>query len=253
VAAGAREITLIGQNVNAYRSDGLDFGGLLRRVNAAADGSWIRYITSHPRDCNAAHLSAVAECPNVCENFHLPVQSGSTEVLRRMRRIYSRRKYLDLVERIRSTVPGATLTTDIIVGFPGETEEQFQETLDLVRQVRFDSAYMYMYSNRPGTPAAESYPDHIPLAVKKDRLARLIELQEDISLEINRSLIGRSFRALIEDVAPRTPGDLLARTRGDKMAIVPGPPEWIGRFMDIRIEHANGHTLFAQAVGEAAA
>ena len=250
---GYREITLVGQNVNNYRQPGegtRSFGNLLRRAGRAAaeavpDGEapWIRYITSHPRDCNDAHIQAVAETPNVCENFHLPVQAGSNPVLERMRRVYTREHYLDLVGRIRAAVPDATLTTDLIVGFPGETEEQFEETLDLVQRVRFDSAYMYMYSTRPGTPAAEEYRDHIPLAVKKRRLARLIELQEAISLEKNRELIGRTLPVLIEDVAPRTPGDLLARTRGDKMVILPGPAEWVGRFATVEIHDANGKAL----------
>ena len=249
-----KEITLVGQNVNSYRptgpDEGIDFGVLLRRVSAAAGeapgDAWIRYITSHPRDCNDAHIAAVAECPNICENFHLPVQAGSSSVLRRMRRGYTRERYLDLVGRIRAAIPEATLTTDLIVGFPGETDAEYEETLDLVRQVRFDSAFMYLYSPRPGTPAAEEFPDHIPLAVKKERLARLIELQESISLEVNRAMIGRTLPVLVEDLASRTPGDLLARTRGDKMVILPGPDSWIGRFVEVKIENANGHTLLAR-------
>lgn len=247
---GYKEITLIGQNVNSYRPDGpgqgLDFGGLLRQVGAAAGEAWIRYITSHPRDCNEGHIAAVAETPNVCENFHLPVQAGSSAVLRAMRRGYTREKYLELVEKIRARVPDATLTTDLIVGFPGESDADYEQTLDLVRQVRYDAAYMYIYSPRPGTPAAEEFTDQIPLPVKKERLARLIELQERISLERNQAMIGRTVTALVEDVAPRTEGDLLARTRGDKMVILPGPAEWVGRFIDIAITDANGHTLFGR-------
>ncbi|HOR27856.1 MAG TPA: tRNA (N6-isopentenyl adenosine(37)-C2)-methylthiotransferase MiaB [Candidatus Sumerlaeota bacterium] len=256
-----REITLVGQNVNSYRQPGegtRSFGNLLRRVGEAAggtdsDAALIRYITSHPRDCNAAHIRAVAETPNVCENFHLPVQAGANRVLRRMRRSYTRERYLELIDEVRAAVPDATLTTDIIVGFPGETPDEFDQTLDLVRRVRFDSAYMYMYSTRPGTPAAEEFKDHIPLAEKKARLAALIALQEQISLELNRAAIGRRFAVLIEDVAPRTPGDLLARTRGDKMVILPGPREWVGRFAEVEVHDANGHTLFARPVAVARA
>ncbi len=255
-ANGARELTLVGQNVNSYRQPGegtASFGNLLRRVAAAAPGAWVRYITSHPRDCNAAHIRAVAETPNVCENFHLPVQAGGNLVLERMRRLYTRESYLDLIARVRDAVPDASLTTDLIVGFPGESDAEFDATLDLVRQVGFDAAYMYMYSVRPGTPAAEEFKDHVPLAIKKERLARLIELQEAIGLERARAMVGRTVDVLVEDVAPRTPGDLLARTRGDRMVIIPGPPEWVGRFLRVTINEANAHTLFATAADEAAA
>jgi tRNA-2-methylthio-N6-dimethylallyladenosine synthase len=261
-ARGYREITLVGQNVNNYRQPGegtKSFGNLLRRVGEAVarvaatpdTAPWLRYVTSHPRDCNDAHIAAVAETPNVCENFHLPVQAGGNAVLERMRRLYTHEDYFGLIARVRAAVPDATLTTDLIVGFPGETEAEFQRTLDLVREVRYDAAYMYMYSTRPGTPAAEEFKDHVPLEEKKDRLARLIELQEKIGLEKNRATIGRTLRVLIEDTAPRTPGDLLARTRGDKMVILPGPPDWIGRFVDVQVHDANGHTLFGRAMSEA--
>lgn len=254
-ARGYREVTLVGQNVNSYRPEGADagtdFGALLRQVSQAAGPAWVRYITSHPRDCNEAHIAAVAECPNICENFHMPVQAGSSAVLRRMRRGYTRERYLELVGRIRSVVPTATLTTDLIVGFPGETQEDYEQTLELVREVRFDAAYMYLYSPRPGTPAAEEFPDQIPLEVKKERLARLIALQEQINLEVNRARIGEELEVLIEDRAPRTAGDLLARTRGDKMVILPGPEEWIGQVRRVTVHDANGHTLHAHPVGEA--
>ena len=246
-----REVTLVGQNVNAYRGKNgaggpVDFGGLLRRVNDVQPAMRVRYITSHPRDCNAAHIAAVAECENVCENFHLPVQSGSTSVLKRMYRGYSRERYLRLVDRVREAIPGATLTTDIIVGFPGETDEDFRQTMSLVEEVRFDAAFMYMYSLRPGTHAAEEYED-MEIGIKKERLAELIERQETIGAEINRAMIGGTIEVLAEDSASRTPGDLLARTRGDKMVVFKGPKEWIGRLMDVRITGANAHTLLARA------
>lgn len=246
---GYREITLVGQNVNSYRGrdrEGreVDFGGLLRLADRALERVRIRYITSHPRDCNASHISAVAECANVCENFHLPVQSGSTAVLRKMYRGYSRERYLRLVDAVRSAVPEATLTTDIIVGFPGETAEDFRETMSMVEEVRFDSAYMYMYSPRPGTRAAGL--KELPMEVKKARLAELIARQEAISAEINRGLIGKTVEVLIEDKAPRTAGDLLARTRGDKMVILPGDESLIGEFAEVSVIEANAHTLRAR-------
>lgn len=248
---GYKEITLVGQNVNSYRPDReTNFGDLLRAVDAvcAPAGVWVRYITSHPRDCNAAHISAVAEGPAVCENFHMPMQAGSSKVLRAMRRGYTRERYLELIDQIRASVPTATLTTDIIVGFPGESEEEYQETLDLVRRVRFDSAFMYMYSPRPGTPAAEEFEDHIPIEVKKARLAQLIEIQEQISLEVNRETVGQTLDVLVEDPAPRTPGDLLARTRGDKMVIFHGDPALIGQCVRVKIHEANAHTLKGERV-----
>jgi len=249
---GWREITLVGQNVNSYkgtdaRGNTVDFGGLLRLVDQVRPSVRIRYVTSHPRDCNASHISAVAESPNVCENFHLPVQAGSTRVLKKMYRGYSRERYLRLVDRVRAEVPDATLTTDLIVGFPGETDAEFRETLSLVREVQFDSAFMYMYSPRPGTVSADRFSaDERPLDVKKARLAELIELQEGNSLKKNRARIGSVEEVLIEDDAPRTAGDLLARTRGDGMVIVPGPREWIGRTMRVKVFDANGHTLRAR-------
>lgn len=254
---GYRDVTLVGQNVNSYRGvdaagGPVDFGSLLRLVDRVSPAMRIRYITSHPRDCNEAHISAVADCENVCENFHLPVQSGSTSVLRKMYRGYSRERYLRLVDRVRSAVPTATLTTDIIVGFPGETEEDFSQTMSLIEQVRFDSAYMYMYSPRPGTKAARDFKDAVALETKKERLAHLIERQEAIGAEINRAMIGRKTQVLIEDEAPRTPGDLLARTRGDKMVILPGPKEWIGRMAEVEVVQANAHTLMARAAKDPA-
>lgn len=249
---GYKELTLVGQNVNSYKGvnesgEPVDFGGLLRSVSAACPDLRIRYITSHPRDCNEAHISAVAESPGVCENFHLPVQSGSTRVLRKMYRGYSRERYLRLVDKVRSAIPDATLSTDIIVGFPTETDDDFRETMSLMEEVRFDSAYMYMYSPRSGTRAAADHGEH-SIEVKKARLAELIERQEAIQAEINRDLIGTRFEVLVEDSAPRTPGDLLARTRGDKMVIIPGPADWIGGLMEVEITEANGHTLHARAV-----
>ena len=252
---GYREITLVGQNVNSYRGQSaegraVDFGSLLRRVDAVSRGARVRYITSHPRDCDRSHIAAVAQCASVCENFHLPVQSGSTAVLKRMYRGYSRERYLRLIDTVRAEVPGATLSTDIIVGFPGETDEDFRETMSLVEQVRFDSAYTYMYSPRTGTRAAEVFEDHIPIDVKKSRLAELLERQEAISREINRAMIGRSVEVLIENTAPRTPGDLLGRTRGDKMVVLPGPESRVGQFAEVRITEANAHTLLGHMLTE---
>ena len=256
--SGVREVTLLGQNVNSYGRDlgadaGLEFGGLLRAVAGIAGIERVRFTSPHPKDFREPVIRAMAECEAVCEHAHLPAQSGSTRILRAMRRTYGRERYLSLVERLRAAVPDLALTTDLIVGFPGESDAEFDATLDLVRQVGFDAAYMYMYSVRPGTPAAEEFKDHVPLAIKKERLARLIELQEAIGLERARAMVGRTVDVLVEDVAPRTPGDLLARTRGDRMVIIPGPPEWVGRFLRVTINEANAHTLFATAADEAAA
>jgi tRNA-2-methylthio-N6-dimethylallyladenosine synthase len=256
VSKGCREVTLVGQNVNSYR--GLDsarretdFAGLLEQVDAV-DGLWrIRYITSHPRDANERHLDAVARLSKVCDHFHLPAQSGSTAVLERMNRGYTREHYLGLVRSIREQLPDATITTDLIVGFPGETQRDFDDTLDLMREVRFDSAFTFLYNVREGTRAASEFADDVPFEVKKDRLARVIRLQEDTSLEKNRALEGRDLEVLVEGAAKRAGrdggrGNMVGRTTGDKCAIFRGDPSDTGRLVSLRIVEGAAHTLFGE-------
>lgn len=200
VSQGYKEFTLLGQNVDSYGKDWgekVAFAKLLRQVAAISGVERLHYMTSHPRDMNEEVIKAVAECSAICENFHVPFQSGSNEILRRMNRGYTREKYLALIKLIRSYVPEASITTDIIVGFPGETEEDFQDTLDIVRQVGFTSAFTFIYSKRSGTPAARM-ENQIPLAVKKDRLNRLMALQNEYSLRYHQQLLGQKVEILVE-------------------------------------------------------
>ncbi len=245
VARGVIEVTLLGQNVNAYGRDlGLTEGfvSLLERLQDLPGLRWIRFLTSHPRDFTPAAVERLARLDKVCEQFHLPVQAGSDRILALMNRGYTRDQYLDLIRRIRASVPGASLTTDLICGFPSETEADFEETLALVREVRFESAYMYFFSPRPGTRAA-TLPGLLPEEERKHRLARLIELQNRISWEESQKLVGRSFPVLFEGRSERTPGHLLGKTRTGRAVDCAAPPALIGTIRPVRIDRARAWTL----------
>lgn len=222
VKEGYKEFTLLGQNVNSY---GKDFGEkdafakLLRRVNEIEGVERVRYMTSHPRDMNEEVIKAVAECEHVCENFHVPFQAGSDEILRKMNRGYTREKYLELIKMIRSCVPDAAITTDIIVGFPGETEQDFEDTLALVQEVGFDAAFTFIYSKRSGTPAAKM-EGQVPLDIKKDRLNRLMEVQNLSSLRRNEEMLGKVVEVLAEGPS-RNPAVWTGRTRTNKIVLWP--------------------------------
>jgi len=222
---------------------------LLEKVNEVEGLDRIRFITSHPRDANEAMFRAIGDLPKVCEGLHLPVQSGSSAVLKRMYRGYSREMYFEKIDSLRRHAPGIVLTSDIIVGFPGETDDDYEQTLSLVRQIRFDSAFMFMYSPREGTRAAE-WPDDVPLDVKKDRLKRLIDLQESISAEINNDQIGRRFEVLVERPARRSPGSMAGRSRGDKTVVFPAPADLASQIVDVDITSSTGHTLIGKMAGE---
>lgn len=220
VKEGYTEFTLLGQNVNSY---GKDFGEkdafakLLRQVNDIEGVERIRYMTSHPRDMSEEVIKAVAECEHICENFHVPFQAGSDEILRKMNRGYNKEKYLELIKMIRRYVPDAAITTDIIVGFPGETEEDFAETLSLVKEVGFDAAFTFIYSKRSGTPAAKM-ENQVPLDVKKDRLNRLMEAQNISSLRCNEKLLGQVVEVLAEGPS-KDPKVWTGRTRTNKIVL----------------------------------
>ncbi len=241
VREGYKEFTLLGQNVNSYGKD-LDvpeaFAKLLRRVNEIPGVERIHYMTSHPRDMSEEVIKAVAECEHVCENFHVPFQAGSDEILRRMNRGYTKEKYLQLVRLIRQYVPEAAITTDIIVGFPGETEADFEETLDVVRQVGFTSAFTFIYSKRSGTPAAKM-EEQVPLTVKKERLNRLMELQNAASLRCHEQLVGKTLEVLAE--GPSKQADIwTGRTRTGVLVLWPvGEREYKpGEKVEVRITTA---------------
>lgn len=247
---GLRDITLLGQNVNSYGRDLLGpetFAGLLARADRIDGVGRLRFMTSHPKDLSLDLVEAMAAGTNICEHIHLPVQSGSNAVLEMMRRGYTREKYLAMVDLIRSRLPGCSLTTDIIVGFPGESEDDFQQTIDLIEKARFDSAFTFLYSPRTGTPAA-TMPEQVPTGLKKERLSRLMEVQNRISLEINRSLTDRTFEVLVEGKTKKNPEFLQGRTRTNKLVVVPGNQSMVGRFLPVRITRAQTWNLFGEAL-----
>jgi tRNA-2-methylthio-N6-dimethylallyladenosine synthase len=244
--AGVREITLLGQNVNSYGRDLLpevrtDFADLLRACDAIPGIDRIRFTSPHPKDFREPVLRAMAECEAVCEHAHLPLQSGSSRVLKRMRRTYTRERYLGLAERLRAAIPDLALTTDLIVGFPGETEEDFGETLEVVEEVGFDGAYTFVFSPRQGTEAA-AMPNHVPDEVKRDRIERLVEVTQRVALEQNRARIGRVEEVLVEGPSRTDPSLLRGRTRRNTTVNFAGvaPP---GALVDVLIEEATSTTL----------
>lgn len=244
---GWREVMLLGQNVNSYHDGRHDFPDLLRLVAGVEGIERIRYVTSHPKDLSERLIEVVATTPKICENFHLPAQAGGDRVLARMNRGYGHDDYLRLTERIRRAIPRAAITTDLMVGFPGESEEDFTDTLDLARSVRWDSAFTFMYSPRDGTAAAR-WPDDVPVAVKKERLRRLIEIQGAISAEINEALVGSRQEVLVEGPSRRSDEMLMGRTRGDKVVIFAGPNDLVGRMIELKITRASAYTLFGERV-----
>ncbi len=253
VAAGCREVTLLGQNVNSYGRDfdeaagGAGFARLLRRVNDI-DGLWrVRYMTSHPRDFGLEVIEAIASCGKVCEHVHLPVQSGSDAILELMNRGYTAARYRDVVARVRQAVPGVAVTTDIIVGFPGETEADFRQTLDLVSDVRFDAAFTFVYSPRAGTPAA-AFPEQVAEEVKKERIARLIALQNGITREENQKELGRSVEVLVEGASPKNPGKAEGRTRTNKLVLFAGSQGDRGKLVNVRVVRAGTWALHGEVI-----
>jgi len=234
---GFKEVTLLGQNVNAYGKDFADieyrFGDLMADLNKI-DIPRIRFTTSHPRDFDDHLIEVLAKRGNLVEHIHLPVQSGSSAVLKRMRRNYTREMYLELVRKIKQAIPDAMLTTDIIVGFPGETEEQFQETLSLVKEVGFASAYTFIYSLREGTPAAK-LEDNVPIEVKKERLYRLNDLIAELSRANYEEQRGQTVEVLVEGESKNNANVLSGRTRTNKLVLFEGPKEWIGEFVHVKL------------------
>ena len=240
---GTTEVTLLGQTVNSYHDGEHDFAALLRAVGAVAGIRRLRFTSPYPTDFTHAVLAAMAQTPAVCEHVHLPVQSGSSRTLKRMLRRYDRERYLEVVAALRAAVPGIALSTDIIVGFPGETEADFQETLSLVEHVEFDDAYTFKYSVREGTPAVR-IKDHVPEEIKTERIGRLITAVRRVARRKNMGLVGSTQEALVEGRAKR--GELLqARTRTNKIALLDGPAEWIGTYRQVRFTGTTGSTFTA--------
>ncbi len=255
-ADGVVELTLLGQNVNSYGRDlpvqeRVTFADLLRRLDAVRGLDRIRFTSPHPKDMRADVIAAMAESPSVCRSLHLPLQSGSTEILRRMRRTYSQERYLALVERLRAAMPDIALTTDIIVGFPGESEADFQATLDVCEAVSYDHAYTFIYSPRRGTEAAEM-ADQVPEDVKGERLERLVEVIQRHALARNRALVGTLQEVLVEGPSRTDPAVSRGRTRGNKTCLFT-PAAAPGTTVAVRIEDATSQTLRGAALVPAAA
>ena len=249
---GVKEITLLGQNVNSYRGEAADggmcdFADLIYRLNEIDGIERIRFMTSHPKDLSDKLIQAYVDCHKLCNYIHLPVQSGSSAVLKRMNRRYTREHYLDLVSKLRSAVPEITLSTDIIVGFPGETEEDFQETLSLVRQVKYDSAFTFLYSVRQGTPAAQ-YEDQIPEDVKHERFNRLVDAVNQESMMKNAAYKGRVEKVLVEGVSKKNDETLTGRTEGFKLVDFAGDKSLIGQMVDVEITEGKTFSLTGRIV-----
>ncbi|HKA30988.1 MAG TPA: tRNA (N6-isopentenyl adenosine(37)-C2)-methylthiotransferase MiaB [Candidatus Binatia bacterium] len=240
-ATGTREIVFLGQTVNAYRHDGWDFARLLHETAAVPGIDRIRFTSPHPADMSDAAIDAMAECAAVMPQLHLPVQSGSDRVLARMAREYTAAQYEALVERLRERVPGIALSTDVIVGFPGEDDDDFAATESLMRRVRYDAAFLFRYSSRPGTRAGR-WPDDVPEAEKGRRLETLIALQETISAERNRMLVGADVEVLVEGPARRPEGWVSGKTPHMKTVVFPGPAA-PGALVTVRVGAATSHTL----------
>jgi tRNA-2-methylthio-N6-dimethylallyladenosine synthase len=249
-ADGVREVTLLGQNVNSWGRDLLpdirtEFGELLRSVDEVPGIERIRFTSPHPKDFREPVVAAMAECAAVCEHTHLPLQSGSTRVLKRMRRTYGRDRYLALVDRLRDAIPDLALTTDVIVGFPGETEGDFCETLEVVEEVRYEGAFTFVYSPRRGTEAA-AMPDQVPEEVKRQRIERLIDVVQRIARERNEQRVGRVEEVLVEGPSRTDPTLLRGRTRRNTTVNFSGEAE-PGALVPIRIESATSTTLAGTA------
>ena len=241
---GYKEITLLGQNVNSYGKTlrpKVSFPELLKMVNEVEGIERIRFLTSHPKDCSDELIEAIANLDKVCENIHLPFQSGSNRILKDMHRVYTREHYLDLIRKLKKKVPNITLSTDIIVGFPGETEEDFNDTLSLVENVEYDQGFTFLYSIRKGTKAAEMN-EQIPHDIKQERFQRLIDTMYDIFYKKNKECVGKTYEVLVEGISKNNSEILTGRTRGYKLVHFKGGKRNIGQLVNVKI---TGHNSFA--------
>lgn len=245
---GVKEITLLGQNVNSYKGEGgVDFADLLRMINEVDGIERIRFMTSHPKDLSDRLIDVYRDCNKVCSFFHLPVQSGNDNILKRMNRRYTADDYMELVRKLREARPDISLTTDIIVGFPGETEEEFEDTLKLVEAVNFDSAFTFMYSKRKGTPAAE-YDDQIPEEIKHDRFDRLVETVNRCAADRNARFVGQITPVLVEGVSKSDEGCVTGRNPQNKIVNFPGDVSLTGTIVNVKISEAGTFSLVGKMV-----
>jgi tRNA-2-methylthio-N6-dimethylallyladenosine synthase len=245
---GYREVTLLGQNVDSYRwkgADGaeVDFAALLRSVADISPQLRVRFATSHPKDISDEVIDTMAARPNICRHIHLPVQSGSDTMLEKMNRKYTRAHYLERIAHIREILPDCAVTTDVIAGFSGETDEDHALTMSLFREVRYDSAFMFQYSERPGTRASRHYPDDVPAAVKTARLNEIIALQNEISLESNQRCVGRRYEVLIEGPSKRDAAELMGRTSQNKTCVFPAEGHKAGEYVTVEVLSCTSATL----------
>ncbi|MDX9883742.1 MAG: tRNA (N6-isopentenyl adenosine(37)-C2)-methylthiotransferase MiaB [Prolixibacteraceae bacterium] len=251
---GYKEVTLLGQNVNSYKwfPDGerkpVRFQDLLKMVALSATGVRIRFTTSHPKDMSDKILEVIASLPNICKHIHLPVQSGSNEVLKRMNRKYDREWYMGRIRAIREIIPGCSLSTDVFSGFCGETEEDHRQTLALMEEVRFDMAFMFKYSERPGTYAHQHQEDDVPEETKLRRLNEIIALQNKISLKNNREDVGNVFEVLVEGVSKRNPDELFGRSSQNKTVVFPKKNYRKGDYVQVKINRCTQTTLIGEAI-----
>jgi tRNA-2-methylthio-N6-dimethylallyladenosine synthase len=241
-AQGRKEVMLLGQNVNSYSYQDIDFPDLLKLVNKIDGIKRIRFTTSHPKDLSDKLIKVMADSDKVCHHFHLAMQSGDDEVLRRMNRGYTAAHYYELIRKLRKAMPDIAVTTDVIAGFPGETEEQFKKTLDLMRDIEFDYAYMFKFSPRSGTKAAE-FSDQIPEPVRLDRLQRLISQQEKITTQKYKALTGKSCEIYVEGISRRSELEVAGKTRDFKVTVFAGNKQDIGKLINVKITDAVGWTL----------
>ena len=251
VASGRREIHLLGQIVNHYQAPddpAFDFPALLEAIDAVPGVERIRFASPHPRHTSARLVAALRDLPHVCKHVHLPLQSGSTRVLRAMRRRHTREDYLRLVDDLRAAVPDIAISTDMIVGFPGETTEDFDDTLSLVRVVRFSGMFSFKYSERPNTLASRRMPDDVPEGEKGRRLAELQEVQKAIQLAANQAAVGRMFDVLVDSASRRLADEVAGRTSGNAVVNLPGPHSWLGRTVPVEIRRAGPNSLWGVPV-----
>ena len=248
---GYKEVTLLGQNVDSYNwkpaeGEGCDFPKLLEMVARISPELRVRFATNHPKDISDELIETMARYDTICNHIHLPVQSGSDRLLEKMRRRYTAEWYLERVAMIREVLPGCGITTDVIAGFCSETEEDHQQTLELFRKVGFDYAYMFYYSERPGTLAARHYPDDVPLDVKTRRLNEIIALQSELSLKSNQNDIGKTFRVLVEGPSKKNPEELCGRSGSNKMCVFPGKGHKAGDYVDVKVLSCTSATLIGE-------
>lgn len=249
VDEGYKEITLLGQNVNSYGNDiadkNVNFARLLNEIDKIDAKFRVRFMTSHPKDLNADIIDAIASSDKLCGNLHLPVQSGSDKVLADMNRRYTRERYFSLIERLRERVPDIGITTDIMVGFPTETEQDFLETVELVERVRYSNAFTFVYSPRKGTPASKM--PQLPYALKQERIGRLIKIQNRITKELSEEYLGNVYEVLCEDVSEKHEGMVCGRTDSGRLVTFNGTCSDIGKFINVRIDEARSASLFGHA------